>query len=246
MPKRHGNETEIHVLVRRMLSEYRILETRIKGYEMESRGEGILIEPSITSKLYIEEDDAAVLFNLEHSILTQDQSEMLNVLERYVADRAGFQYATRSRVVRLIKDIKPISEEHKRALNQFKAELEKTIPKEESVQLTPVEMIANARLEVMQHAKQMLVYYRARKMKIDFALDAMQQHYPHEHHILIEKYINKRSVADVCISFKPIIGIELPSHEYDKLRHDAVDHFADFAGIVVLKGGEENVQSDEG
>ena len=234
MPHRHGNEPELHAQVRKILDEYPTLATNIERYEMEARGEGIFIQPSITSHISLEEDDAEVLDKIRRTALTDEQQGMVDTLRRYL-NPDKIRFATRGRIVHLMEDIIPgTSQEEKEILSHFKDKLESKVDKDESVALTPVERVAYARLVVIEHAQRSLAYLKPRKERIDFALDAMRRHYPEEYIILVEKYIHKKTVAEICDLFIPLHNIPLTQGRYDGMRPKAVEHFAEFLGLTVV------------
>lgn len=176
------------------LGEYRAIEARIRVYERQARGDGLLIEARVTQRV-LDEDDTYVLARLKEPLNERQQRIVEAVLKNAPIDHVG-QFATYKRVADMLARTVSDDKGDDELLQLFFAMLREA-QGEELVPLTSVERLAAAREMAIAKARQRLAYYLDRKRAIDGALSELRSLSDYAYQLVSMRYIDGLDLEEV-------------------------------------------------
>lgn len=232
-----------------LLREFRTLDADIRFYERRARGDGLLIQPSVTRRLGAPEDDEDVLWALATDTLTASEQDVLRVLGRYLspdllrADLRGKSrllpedhtfYATVLRIRAVLAEVAPQTSEDKEIVDGVMAMLEERMGDPEdrkAVHLTETERAAVMRWKEIERARGVLLHLRENREKVGAALDHIETCWPDEHRILTLRYI------EGCTTAETMDRMLLSEWMYRDLRKRAMIRFLVHVPVDSLRTG---------
>lgn len=234
--------------IEKLLREHAELPDRIEFYSRQAKGEGILIEPRVTSKAP-DEDDIEVRWHLETDMPTERQAELYDTVKRYTPDALGralverltvgrSRYATVERLKNHLGGVVANDRDDDELLQMAHVMLVEAM-KEPPVEMTTTERLASAREPIIKRAKQMLATLTEQRKAVDYALGQVHKRSPYFHHLLILRYVEGRELDDV----QTILGTErqgreapvpLSRKEWLDDRKDALAEFGKWIAITFV------------
>ncbi len=233
-----------------LLREYRTIDADIALYESRAKGDGLLIQPSVTHALGEDEDDIDVLWALTHEEYTESEELVNRTLARYLTPELlrtrlhkGAQsilpanhdyYASCARIRLLLASVNPQSVDDKEILDGVSAMLDERLGDPEemaAVHLTDTEQMAVRRWKEIERARSVLVKLRANRDAVRATLTLMEQWFPMEEKVLRLRYIEERTMDETMDE----LGID--RHPYEDLRRKAMNRFISRTPVMTLQTG---------
>ncbi len=259
MPKRErlpqiaqdfGDEpTELEVKAMHLLQEYYTVDEDIKFFSRRAKGNGIWIEPSLTSRYGVDDDSPEVrlyrkLTQSSHHIevsaevmreiaLTEQEQLVADTVKIHM-DTSKHQYATTLRIAADSANARADTREEQEIINGFCRMMEERLQaQDERISMTSTEQIASRRESIIEGAKTELARLQLLKEEVGSALGSMQEKYPSEFLLLWHAYVEGTPAQEVSA----IIGgatTPLTEKEYRIKRLNAFEHFLQWCDVRMI------------
>ena len=234
-----------------LLREYRTIDADIALYELRAKGDGLLMQPSVTHAFGEDEDDIDVLWALTHDAYTESEELVNKTLARYLSPELlrsklhkGAQsilpanhdyYASCARIRRLLASVNPQSLDDKEILDGVAAMLDERLGDPEemaAVHLTDTEQMAVRRWKEIERARDVLTKLKENRDAVRATLTLMERWFPAEERVLRLRYIEERTMDET------MDAMCLSEWTYRALRSSAMKRFISrTVGIVSLQTG---------
>ena len=233
-----------------LLREYRTIDADIALYELRAKGDGLLVQPSVTHALGEDEDDIDVLWSLTHDAYTESEELVNRTLARYLTPELlrmrlhkGDQsilsanhdyYASYARIRLLLASVNPQSLDDKEILDGVAAMLDERLGDPEemaAVHLTDTEQIAVRRWKEIERARDVLAKLRENRDAVRATLTLMEKWWPQEERLLRLRYIEERTMDETMDAMR------LSEHPYKDLRTKAMQRFISRTNVQSLQTG---------
>lgn len=208
------------VLVK-LLRNHRTIDVDIRRNERWAKGDGILIEPSVTASLG-DEDDLEVLIELRMADLDERQQLIVDTYRKWCATDKWL-FAAKHRVVRELGSAVADNKDDDETLQAFYTMLSEKLG-EERVELTDTERVAIRRERFISKARARLEFLRERKAIVQAALDDLRDTQEYDYTLVYNRYVLDKSPEEVCGILSPVHPLEMET--YFKHRKRAMLNFA--------------------
>ena len=210
-----------------LLRWYRFAHHEIRRLENAARGIGLPVEPRVTAKLGVDDDDPEALQNLAD--LTEQQEFVVSSVSHYAGDLTE-RYVTMQKTVNFLRGLTPETE-HKEAIEGFCAMLQERLPLP-PVPMTSTERIASQREKLIQSARDKLPFARLKRDAVERALDEMKIDAPAYYTILTMRYVEGKKPYDIrhCLAIR---GVDLTRDEYNDTMKKAFEMFEKVYELVL-------------
>ncbi len=233
-----------------LLREYRTIDADIALYELRAKGDGLLVQPSVTHALGEDEDDIDVLWSLTHDAYTESEELVNRTLARYLTPELlrmrihkGAQsilpanhdyYASYARIRLLLVSVNPQSLDDKEILDGVAAMLDERLGDPEemaAVHLTDTEQMAVRRWKEIERARDVLAKLRENRDAVRATLMLMEHWWPQEERLLRLRYIEERTMDETMDELR------IDRHPYEDLRRKAMNRFISRTSVMSLQTG---------
>ncbi|MCY0870814.1 MAG: hypothetical protein OWT27_09555 [Firmicutes bacterium] len=229
-----------------VLAEYRTLGSDLKLARLQASGDHLPVEPRVTAALAPEEDDPEILWKLQMEPLTESQSQMVQILSRYIS-KGQYTYATKKRVYSQARGISCDTTADQEWLDSFVHMLKERLDAEEEyLPWTSTEKIALRREPWIERAKAEVQRLEQIDAAVTPVLEHLKQEYTDSYWLLWYQYVQGMSVIQVRELLGRIkFGVDnaITEREHRTLRDKSMRKFCDLcAPLMSLQTRERRLK----